>query len=62
MMDELEEKVNKALARCLDQVAAATQDTTKAMHYSQAAQNLSHVKINLESMKTLGKPTVKKSD
>lgn len=51
MNSEIEEKLDKALVRCLDQAAAATQDSSKAVHFSQAAQNLSHVKINLESLK-----------
>lgn len=61
MVDELEEKCNKALAKCLDQTTANA-DSQKAVHYSQAAQNLSHVKVNLESLKSQGKAVAKKGD
>ena len=60
MNSEIEEKLDKALVRCLDQAAAATQDSSKAVHFSQAAQNLSHVKINLESLKQTPKTAQKK--
>lgn len=56
--NEIEEKLDKALVRCLDQAAAATPDSSKAVHFSQAAQNLSHVKINLATLTS--KPSTKK--
>lgn len=51
MLEDLIEKCEKSMAKCFEHVMAHP-DSQKGLHYSQAALNLTHSRVNLESMKT----------
>lgn len=64
MFEELIEKCEKSMAKCFDHVSAHP-DSQKGLHYSQAALNLTHARVNLEAMKSGTAPkasSAKKTD
>ena len=48
----MDEKIDEAIAKMADQAKATAGDAQKALHYSQAALNLAHVKQILEGKST----------
>lgn len=50
--DETLDAIESAIKKAAKQSDAAQQDAQKSLHFSQAALNLTHAKVQLEDLKT----------